>query len=72
MTAAKTFRPVTSNKDLFEALEDGYARLTGDVYETSVPRLVDVAFATNTFGDGDVVKVMRVSRATARRLGLAA
>jgi len=66
---AKIFRPVSNIKDLREALEDGFARLTGEVFETPTPNLVDIRYVTDNFG---AHSLMRVSRATARKLGLTA
>jgi len=66
---AKIFRPVSNIKDLREALEDGFARLTGEVFETPTPNLVDIRYVTDNFG---AHSLMRVSRVTARKLGLTA
>jgi hypothetical protein len=66
----KTFRPISSNRDLVEALEDGFARLTGEFVETSSPKVVSINYAADFFGDGEVVSAMHVSRTLARKLGL--
>ena len=68
---AREFRAVSSNKDLIEAVADGYATIEG-FEATSHPRLVDVRWSCNAFGDGEVSSLMRTSRTTARKLGLAA
>jgi len=70
---ALAFRAVISNRDLLEAVADGYATADGFVPVEGYPRLVDVSWSSVPFHDGvRVTSVMRTSRATARRLGLAA
>jgi hypothetical protein len=69
----ETFRAVISNRDLLEAVADGYATAVAFVPVDGYPRLVDVSWSARPFADrGPGVFVMRTSRATARKLGLAA
>lgn len=63
------FRAVSSNKDLAEALVDGFASVTGWVEypRTGTTTLIDVAYITQNFG---ATSRMLMSKATARKLNV--
>lgn len=70
---ARELRSVLTNKDLLQAVADGYATVEGYHDVPDHPRLVDVTWDSCPFEPGNVVRhVMRTNRPTARKLGLTA
>ena len=68
-----SFPSIISNADLVGAVAYGGATVIGFEPVDGYPNLVDVTYSRRPFADaGDVVSVMRTSRKTARKLGLAA